>query len=102
MLRGARLVLMLCPLLVMLGACVRPGPTATVSAVVIVQVDTTLLPGESLSLSATVTAAGGAAEGVTWSSSDGSIASVTADGVVAAVAAGVAVVIATSDFDSDV
>lgn len=54
--------------------------------------------GESVALTLDVTAAGGADESVTWTSSDGTVASVV-DGVVTAEAAGTATITATSVFN---
>ncbi len=51
-------------------------------------------------LTADVTATGGADDSVTWSSSDDLIATVDADGVVTAVAVGEAIITATSVFDT--
>jgi hypothetical protein len=55
--------------------------------------------GESVELTATVSATGGASQAVSWSSSDSSVASVDSSGVVTGVAAGSATITATSVFD---
>ena len=53
-------------------------------------------------MTANVVATGGASTSVTWLSSDSSIATVDANGVVTGVAVGDASITATSDFDSNV
>ena len=55
--------------------------------------------GESATLTPGVDAVGGADESVTWASSDDTVATVDADGVVTAVAVGTATITATSVFD---
>src|SRR5690606_31249756 len=54
---------------------------------------------ETATLTPTVDAVGGADESVTWASSDVTVATVDADGLVTAVAAGTATITATSVFD---
>jgi len=82
-----------------LVACGQDPAPGAVTAVSIDQMDSGLVPGESLHLSATVSAAGGASETVTWTSSDVAVATVSSAGVVDAVAVGVTTITATSDFD---
>lgn len=61
-----------------------------------------LAPEETLQLTATVTATGGADESVTWLSSNEDVAIVDADGLVTAVALGNATITATSVFDTTI
>jgi uncharacterized protein YjdB len=70
-----------------------------VVSVSIDQADPTLSIGETATLTATVVAAGGAAQTVDWSSSNEAVATVDEDGVVTGVAAGTAAITATSTFD---
>jgi len=80
------------------GAGVTPGVTdvvVTSSAYV-----TTI--GGTQQYDAAVTTIGGASDAVTWSSSDESIATVDADGLVTGIAAGTATITATSVFDTSV
>jgi len=58
-----------------------------------------LFGGDSEQLAVTVTSVGGAAEAVTWSSSDVAVVTVSSEGLVVGVASGTATVTATSSFD---
>lgn len=88
-----------------LAAACGDGPTAadtgaSVAAVEVAPGDFAIAVGETHALSATPRAADGAAlpgRAVVWSSSDEAVATVSATGVVQAVAAGTAVIIARSD-----
>jgi len=60
----------------------------SVTGVSIDQSDSSLVVGDTLQLSVTVVATGGASQAVTWASSDGSVASVSAGGLVTALAVG--------------
>ena len=73
-----------------------------VNSVTIPEGDQTLYEGETFDFSANVDVTGGADASVTWSSDNESAATVDANGVVTAVAAGVgtATITATSDFDA--
>lgn len=77
------------------------GPVAAgVSSVTITPpASNTIFVGDNITLQATVTATGGASTGVTWSSSDNSIAAVNADGRVWALKTGEVTITATSVFD---
>lgn len=90
--------------LALVAAC-GDGPTAagtggSVAAVEVAPGDFAIAVGETHALSATPRAADGAAlpgRAVTWSSSDEAVATVSATGVVQAMAAGTAVITARSD-----
>ena len=73
-----------------------------VTAVVINEEDQSLAVGGEVQLSVTVTATGGASEDVVWSSGDAGVATVSATGLVEAVAVGVTAITATSEFDPSV
>ena len=83
----------------MLFAC-KSSPTPVVTGVSIDQPDGSLVAGGTLLLSVTVTATGGASEAVTWSSGNGSVASVSASGLVTALTPGSSTITATSVFDT--
>ena len=83
--------------LVVLGCSSRTTPA--VSEVVIEQGDVVLVVGQTVELSVTVRAVGGASTEVTWVSSDEAVATVSGAGVVTGVAEGEATVVATSAFD---
>ncbi|MBC8088703.1 MAG: Ig-like domain-containing protein, partial [Phycisphaerae bacterium] len=81
--------------------------SATVNVVPVVRqvaivppVSSTLFLGQTRTLVATVTADTGLAQSVTWSSNTPSIATVSANGVVAAVTAGAVIITATSTVDA--
>jgi hypothetical protein len=76
-----------------------PVVAPSVTGVSIDQSDSSLVVGDTLQLSVTVVATGGASQAVTWASSDGSVASVSAGGLVTALAVGSSTITATSDFD---
>ena len=73
-----------------------------VSEVVINEGDQALSVGDDAQLTVTVTASGGASEDVAWTSSDDTIASVDASGLVTANAVGSADITATSVFDDTI
>lgn len=89
-------------------ASVSDSVTVTVStdsvdavlSVVIDQTSQNLEVGDTLQLTATVTAVGAASEEVTWTSDNAAVASVDAAGLVTAVAEGTASITATSVFDA--
>lgn len=94
------LLVLLLFVLVLMGACGDgSGPAPAVLSVSIDQGEVTLAVGASATLSATVSAVGGASTAVEWSSDDASVASVSSAGVVTAVAEGESVISATSSFD---
>lgn len=97
----ARSLLIITSLLLLIGlvACGQAPAPGAVTAVSIDQDDRTIAVGGSFALSATVTAAGGAAETVTWTSSDEAVATVSSAGVVEAVGVGDTTITATSTFD---
>lgn len=71
-----------------------------VTGVAVDPAEATIAVGDAdVQFTATVTAVSGASEEVTWSSDDPAVASVDADGLVSAVAAGTATITATSVFD---
>ena len=88
-------------LLALVGCTELPGAPA-VKSVEIAGGDRTLEVDDTVQLTATVSAVGGATEAVVWTSSDDEVASVDATGLVTAIAAGSATISATSDFDSAV
>lgn len=71
-------------------------PVQSVVSVKIVEPNRAMTVGETFTFTAEVAVLGGASKAVTWSSSDTSVATVTAAGVVTAVAEGTATVTATS------
>ena len=71
-----------------------------VTGVAIPEGDQSINVGATYQFSANVTATGGADPSVTWSSSDTSVASVDAAGLVSGVAGGTATIKATSNFDN--
>ncbi|WP_296330410.1 Ig-like domain-containing protein [uncultured Treponema sp.] len=75
------------------------GTTGRVTSVILDRESANILVGNTLKLNATVNASSGLATTVTWSSSDKNVATV-ADGTVTAVAAGNAIITATSTADS--
>ena len=79
-----------------------PTPTPDVTSVTVAPATATMSVGETVNMTASVTAINGAAATVTWSSSDATKASVDANGKVTAIAAtpGVAIC-ATSTVKSD-
>lgn len=80
-----------------------PGPgDVTVSSVEITNVPSPaqVQIGATVDLNATVSGSSGVSQDVTWSSSDASLATVNADGVVTGVSAGSVNITATSDADS--
>ena len=79
-----------------------PAETPAVTAVEVSPASATLTVGETAAFTADVTATGGASEAVAWSSSNETVATVDADGLVTALAAGTATITATSDFDDTV
>ena len=79
-----------------------PPVSPAVTAVEIVGGDRSLGVGDTVQLTATVTAAGGASEALTWSSGNDAVATVGPNGLVTAVAVGTADITATSDFDGTV
>lgn len=81
-------------------ATVDPFPAVT--AVEIDQATPATAIGGTVTLTATVTAVGGADESVTWTSADDTIATVDANGVVTGVTSGTVAITATSDFDNGV
>ena len=87
--------------LTVLAGCSRPTIDAVVSAVTITEGPQLLLVGDSVALGVTVATSGGASEAVTWSSSAPDVASVSAAGVVEALAGGSATITATSAFDAE-
>lgn len=81
---------------------VTVNPLPAVTLVEIDQATPATAIGGTVTLTATVTAVGGANESVTWTSGDEAIATVDADGVVTGVASGTVAITATSDFDNSV
>jgi uncharacterized protein YjdB len=78
-----------------------PGPSA-VRAVTVTPGTAAIRVGESQPLNAVVNAAAGAATGVTWSSANTGVATVSATGVVTAVSVGTATIKATAVADAKV
>ncbi len=76
------------------------NPKPAIVSVTITNPPTALIAGTKAQLSADVTAVGGAATGVTWSTSNAAFATVSTTGEVSAVAAGNVTITATSDFDA--
>ena len=74
-------------------------PDAAVLSVTVDPAELGMVVGDSATLSATVEVTGSASRSVLWASSDATVASVDADGVVTAVGAGTTTVIVTSTFD---
>ena len=101
MVRRSVVVLVLVALvLVLVGACGDGGgPAPAVLGVSIDQEGVVLEVGESVELSVTVEAVGGASRDVEWASDDEGVATVSDAGVVSGVAEGEAMVVATSAFD---
>ena len=62
--------------------------------------DSTVKVGKTVTAKANVSASGGASKEVTWSSSDSTVATVDANGVVTGIKAGKVTITATSKFDS--
>jgi len=79
--------------------CACPAAEPLVLDVSIDQAMSYLVTGETHQLTATVTTSGGAAESVTWSSSDPLVALVDAGGLVGAIAPGAVTITATSAAD---
>jgi hypothetical protein len=77
-----------------------PDPEPAVTSVTIDQGDIGLVVGEDATLTQTVVVVDGAPTTVTWSSSDDTVATVSAAGLVEAIAAGEAEITATSTFDA--
>ena len=86
--------------LVGLVACGQDPAPGAVTAVTIDQDDRTVAVGASFALTATVTGVGGAAEAVTWTSSDEAVAIVSPAGELDAVGMGNTTITATSTFDT--
>lgn len=85
--------------LVAAGCTGGAGPVSpAVTAVEIGGGNRTIGVGDTIQLTATVTAAGGASEALTWSSGNDAVATVGANGLVTAIAAGTATITATSVF----
>ncbi len=78
------------------------APTPAVTAIEVSPSPAAVLVGETVELTAVVTAVGGADETVIWTSSDDAVATVDATGLVTGVSVGSAVITATSDFDDTV
>ena len=74
-------------------------PTASVRGVAVTPNPATVTAGQSITLTATVDAASGVAQTVTWASSDATIAAVDATGRVTGIQAGNVTVVATSTAD---
>lgn len=83
------------------AACTPAAPTASITGVAVTPETASLLVGETEQLSASLTGIVGVINdtSVAWTSDDESVATVDADGLVAAVAEGTATVTATSNFD---
>ena len=75
------------------------GPPTVSILVRIDQSDSTLVEGEQLQLTATVTTVGTTNDTLTWTSGNADAASVTADGIVTALSRGSAAIRASSDAD---
>ncbi len=90
------------PARVMLGTTlslvlIACSPTVgSVTSVTIDGGDRSVVAGESLALSATVTTTGDASDAVSWSSGDGSVATIDANGELTALAPGTTTITATS------
>jgi serine protease len=76
-----------------------PTPTPAVTSVSIDQPNSALVAGDTLQLSVTVTATGGASQAVIWSSADDGVATVGASGLVTALTPGTTTITAISAFD---
>jgi uncharacterized protein YjdB len=76
------------------------APPPSVVSVAVTPANPSVLVGDGVQLSATVTVVGGAAASVTWSTSNAAIATVSPSGQVTGVAAGTATITATSTFDA--
>lgn len=77
-----------------------PDGSDRVLSVSIDQGNTTLAPGGTLQLTATVETSGAAPTSVTWTSSNTAVATVSAGGAVTAIAEGTSQITATSTFDT--
>ena len=84
-------------LLTLLASC--SGPTARVTEVTIVTNVTTMVAGTTTSLDVEVKGSGGASLDVAWTSSNPTVASIDAEGLVRALAEGVTLITATSVLD---
>ncbi len=80
----------------------EPEETGEVTSVTVVPSTAEVELGDTLQLTATVVADDGVDASVTWSSSDEAVATVSASGLVTAVAGGTATITATSVFDATV
>ena len=87
-------------LALLFGCQSAPTPTPAVTGVTIDQPSSSLAVGDTLQLSVTVAATGGANRAVTWRSGDDGVASVDAGGLVTALAPGSSAITATSAFDA--
>jgi uncharacterized protein YjdB len=81
------------------AASITVNPKPAVVSVAITPATPTIIVGQNVPLTATVSVVGGASTAVTWSSSQASIASVTSAGVLTGVAVGSASITATSVAD---
>jgi uncharacterized protein YjdB len=81
------------------GVNLTVSPQPAVNSVAVSSPHAAIIVGTNVQLTATVTAVGGASTAVTWSSSAAGVATVSATGLVAAVAPGNAMITATSVFD---
>jgi uncharacterized protein YjdB len=96
---------MLSVLVALVAASCTGGAQPVAPAVTAVEIaggDRTLGVGDTVQLSAAVTAVGGASAALSWSSGNDAVATVGASGLVTAVAAGTAGITATSAFDGTV
>lgn len=87
-------------LVITMAACGGAPPPATGVTVSIDQADSVMLVGQTLVLTATVTAPTEASKEVHWTSSNETVATVTPEGTVTAAAPGEATITATSAFDA--
>ena len=78
------------------------GQVPRVLSVTLTAAETSLAPLDTEQVTATVVAQGGAAQTVTWESSDEGVAIVSSSGLVTAGAEGTTVITATSTFDTSV
>ena len=93
--KGTALVLSICLAALLIGSCGPGDPGPSVAAVTVTPATASILFGETVQLEAVVTPAE-ARQGVTWSSSDEHVASVSATGLVLGKAGGSAEITARS------
>ena len=77
-----------------------PDPTPRVTAVSVTPSTHTMAVGDQMQFNATVNAVNGASTGVSWATSNASVATVSSSGLVQAVTVGSVTITATSSFDA--